>query len=80
MSQIKSVDHLKEACVTDGQEFFILLDGGLRSSKLINYNQGTKEFLIDNYIDGTTQELTSRQLYTQSNIGKAIKRDRLFLF
>ncbi len=78
MKQIKSVNQLIEVCSTQGQEFFILLDGGLRSSKSISYNQRSKKFLVHNYIDSTTQRLTSRQLHTQSNIGRAILKGRFF--
>ena len=78
MTQINNVDILKDVCVTEGQEFFILLDGGIRSSKFISYDQSDKRFLIDNYMDGSNQRLTSRQLYTQSNIGKAIEKGRFF--
>jgi len=78
MKQIESVDDLKEVCVGQGQDLFILLDGGLRSSKFVSYNQRSKKFFIDNYIDGTDCKLTSRQLFTQSNIGRAIERGRFF--
>jgi hypothetical protein len=78
MSQVKSVNDLKESCVTDGQGFYILLDGGIISRKFISYEQRSKKFFVDNYIDGSNQRLTSRQLYTQSNIGKAIERGRFY--
>ena len=78
MRKIKSVDDLKEVCSGQGHEFFILLDGGLRSSKLISYDRQAARFMVDNYIDGTCQKLTVKQLYTQSNIGRAIEKGSLF--
>jgi hypothetical protein len=78
MQEIKSVDHLKEICAGQGHEFFILLDGGIRSSKLISYDRQAGCFMVDNYVDGTCQTLTARQLYAQSNIGKAMQRGRFF--
>jgi hypothetical protein len=78
MKQIKNVDELKEVCSGEGQGFFILLNFGLRSSKFISYDQSSKRFFVDNYIDEVNQELTSKQLYTRSNIGKAIQRGCFF--
>ena len=61
-------------------EFFILLNGNLRSSKRIIWDEAEKHFFIFNYIDDTGQELTEAQLTDRNytNIGYAITRGALF--
>jgi hypothetical protein len=72
MQQIKNVRELRQALVDGKREFTLLLNGGLCSSKHITPYSGGR-FGIVNYIDGTTQRLTARQLHTHSNIGKAMR-------
>ena len=69
----------------DGVECFIALAGGLaRSSKTIRYLTPTNmrykvgQFAVLNGIDGSEQTLWPRQLWTQSNIGKALDAGALF--
>jgi hypothetical protein len=75
MNKIKSVEQLKKES-KGGADFFIALNYGLRSSKNILFNG--KEFEIFNEIDGTSQLLTEKQLFTKSNIGKAIEKGAFF--
>ena len=67
MEKIISVNELKTEEVT---EYFILLNGGLRSSKNISFNDDV--FTVHNEIDDTFQKLTEAELLTDSNIGDAI--------
>lgn len=74
-TKIESVEQLKEES-KDAGDFFILLNYGLRSSKRIWWN-GTHFFILNN-IDDTEEKLTPEQLYTESNIGKAINVGSLY--
>lgn len=62
-------------------DFFIAL-GIVRSSKSIRLLEGNihrkRRFLILNEIDGSTQNLTEEQLYTDSNIGEAMQKKCFF--
>ena len=79
--QVKSVNQLK-AILADGetQDFFILLNGGLRSSKTISFD-GDDTFYVENSIDDTEQELTASELMDSdlTNIGKAISNGAFYL-
>ena len=74
---IKSLTELKKLATDKVLECFILLNGIARSSKNIRYNKKTKIFEVHNEIDDTIQFLTEKELFTDSNIGKAI-RNRCF--
>ena len=54
-------------------EYFILLNGGIRSSK--NISLDGKQFCIFNSVDDTEQLLTEKELFDEgaTNIGKAMK-------
>jgi hypothetical protein len=70
--QITTMEQLKrEAVEEQDAEFFILLNGYLRSSK---------RFFIINFIDDTEQELTEAQLMNKgyTNIGYAMTKGALF--
>lgn len=73
-----SVDDLQIALDGGEHEFFISLSGGaIRSSKNIEYAEkvdknGENKFSIINEIDNTEQILSADELFTHSNIGKAI--------
>lgn len=79
--QVKSVNQLK-TILADGetQDFFILLNGGLRSSKSMSFD-GDDTFYVENNIDGTEQELTAGELMDSdlTNIGKAISNGSFYL-
>lgn len=72
--QVLSVAQLKELCRDEQREFFILLNGGIRSSKSILYNTDDRMFEILNNIDDTEQILSESELLDEdeTNIGKAI--------
>ncbi len=76
--QIKTVDKLKDLS-KNGIECFILLSGGLRSSKYIRYDKDKKSFYVFNYIDGTDQLLTQKQLLDRQycNISEAMEKGSL---
>ena len=75
MRHIKNVRELRQALADGEREFVIhLCGGGLVSRKYIAPCRDGR-FGIVNYIDGTTQRLTARQLHTQSNIGNAMKHN-----
>lgn len=81
---IKSIEQLQDMA-TEGLDCFILLNGGLRSSKHIWFDNGY--FEIINLIDDTTVRLTKEQLSligelteAPSNIAIAIKNNRLWTY
>lgn len=79
--QISTMEALKKEA--DGErdpEFFILLNGYLRSSKRIIWDEKDQLFYILNYIDDTEQELTEAQLMDRdyTNIGYAMTKGALF--
>ena len=79
MIQIKTIKQLKEACMDESQDFFIQFNGGVRSSKTIEFHSDEEIFEIFNFIDDTEQELTEKELFTESNIGKAITKGAMYL-
>jgi len=78
MTKIKSIKHLKELSKGNDIECFISLNGGIRSSKDIYFND--KKFEIRNCIDDTQQELTEKELHTESNIGEAIDKGAFYIY
>lgn len=76
--RIRTVEQLKKLA-KDGLECFILLNGGLRSSKFIRYHPEDNSFYVFNYIDDTEQELTESQILNSeyTNIGQAMEKDAL---
>jgi hypothetical protein len=79
-TRVTSVEELKRlAKVEDGVEFFILLNGGLKSVKRIEWDEPSKSFCILNRIDDTHQDLTEQELATETHIVKAIERGAFFI-
>lgn len=75
---VDSVKHLIELIDDGHNDYFIMLgSGAFRSSKNINYDDNTKIFDVYNDIDGSEQDLTEAQLYSESNIGEAIDKKAL---
>ena len=74
MKKIKSLGQLKKES-RGGAEFFIRLRSNLRSTKYIEWDRQEKVFYVINFIDGTEQTLTEKQLFDReyTNIGHAIK-------
>ena len=79
MTQITSVEQLKELCNGVPRDCFISLGGGIRSSKSVEYYENSEEFYVVNYIDGTDQTLKEKELFTKSNIGEAIEKGAFYL-
>jgi len=77
--RIKTIAQLKELAKDGGLECFILLNGGLRSSKHIRYYPDDNSFYVLNYIDDSEQELTEAQILDSSytNIGEAMEKGAL---
>ena len=75
---IRTIEQLKSAS-KDGLECFILINGGLRSSKHIRYFDDENRFEIIHLIDGKEEYLTPEQVMDQniSNIGDAMKKGAL---
>ena len=76
--RIKKIEQLKELA-KDGLDCFILLNGGLRSSKHIRYYPEDNSFYVLNLIDDSEQELTESQILDSAytNIGEAMKKGAL---
>ena len=76
--RIRTIEKLKELA-KDGLECFILLNGGLRSSKYISYHPDDNSFYVLNYIDGSELELTEAQILDESfsNIAEAMEKGAL---
>ena len=80
--RIRTVEHLKELAQKEsGLDCFILLNGGLRSSKHIRYYPNYKKFDVLNLIDGSEQELSESEILDSAytNIGEAIKKGALIM-
>lgn len=73
--KVKSVKHLHKLVNQGKTDYFIQLNGGLRSSKFINEGEN-KDFFVLNQIDDTEQELSDTDIMdkNQTNIGEAITK------
>ena len=78
--RIESLNHLKKVLSKGSAEFFIALKYGCKSSKTISYDKDEDVFKIDNWIDGTTQKLSSKELMSKqfTNVGRAIKKGAFY--
>ena len=76
--RIKTIAQLKEMA-KNGLECFLLLNGGLRSSKFIRYNTDDNSFYVFNYIDDSEDVLTEAQILDKnfSNIAEAMEKGAL---
>ena len=80
--RIRTIEQLKELAKDEnGLGCFILLNGGLRSSKHIRYYPEDNSFFVLNLIDDSEQELTESQILdsSYSNIGEAMKKGALIM-
>jgi len=80
--RIKTIGQLKELAKADnGLNCYILLNGGLRSSKHIRYFPDDDSFYVLNLIDGSEQELNESQILdgAYSKIGAAMKKGALLM-
>ena len=78
--RIRKIEQLKELA-KDGLDCFILLNGGLRSSKHIRYYPDDNSFYVLNLIDDSEQELTESQLLDSeyTNIAEAMEKGALII-
>lgn len=73
MHRIESLSELKKLASNGGIEVSILLAGGaIRSTKFVDYNPATKNWRIENYIDGSTATRLS-----DTNIRQALRNKAL---
>ena len=80
--RIRTIEQLKELAKDEnGLNCFILLNGGLRSSKHIRYYPDDNSFYVLNLIDDSEQELTESQILDSeyTNIGEAMKKGALIM-
>ena len=80
--RIKTIEQLKELAKDEnGLDCFILLRGGLRSSKHIRYFPDDNSFYVVNLIDDSEQELTESQILDSeyTNIAEAMKKGSLIM-
>ena len=80
--RIKTIEQLKELAKDEnGLDCFILLNGGLRSSKHIRYFPDDNSFYVLNLIDDSEQELTESQLLDSkyTNIAEAMEKGALII-
>ena len=73
--RIRTIAQLKESA-RNGLDCFILLKGGLRSSKHIRYYPDDNSFYVLNLIDDSEQEFSEKQILDKSfsNIAEAMKK------
>ena len=78
--RIRTIEQLKKLA-KDGLECFILLNGGLRSSKYICYHPEDNSFYVLHYIDGSDERLTEGQLLDSeyTNIAEAMNKGALIM-
>jgi hypothetical protein len=80
--RIRTIEQLKELAKDEnGLDCFILLNGGLRSSKHIRYYPNDNSFFVLNLIDDSEQELTESQILDSAytNIGEAMEKGALIM-
>ena len=78
--RIRTIQQLKTlAADENGLDCFILLNGGLKSSKHIRYYPDDESFYVLNFIDDSEQELTESQILdtAYTNIGDAMTKGAL---
>ena len=84
MKKITTLEELKKEAVYDDKsvaEFFIMLNGGFRSSKRVTYFPNTDTFDVLNEIDDSYQEdLTEEQLRNETHIVYAIENGAFFKY
>jgi len=78
MKKIESIDQFKTLAFDAPIECFVRM-GAARSSKNVQY-LGNDQWEIYNGIDDFDQNLTTIELWTESNIGKALDLKQLYLY
>lgn len=80
-AKVKSLQALKKIIASGKTEFFISLNGCMRSSKTINYiyDKNSSWFDIHHHIDDSDEKLTEPQLL-KTNIGKALEKGSFYSY
>ena len=71
--QIRNCRQLRRAIADGCCDFCLLLCGGAAFSRKFISLEDDGRFYVENWIDDSIQTLTGRQLYTESNIGNAMR-------
>jgi len=74
MDRMSSMEQVKEEVVNGNHDFFILLNGGLRSSKHITFDPIENEFWVWNLIDDSEEYLDGHP-----NIKEAIGKGAFYM-
>lgn len=82
MTQVKSLDQLKEMIENGVHDYFIQLEFGARSSKFLDYSPESDKYYIINEIDGSKQRLGEKNLMNRkyTNVGYAITIGALYAY
>ena len=81
MKKIETLEELKVLASQNGMiDCFIRFNGGLRSSKQIEYDIDRDEWYIFNEIDGEEQYLNTKELEDETNIIEALNKGSLYLY
>ena len=80
MKKIETLEELKVLASEDMIDCFIMFNGGLRSSKQIEYDIDRDEWFIFNEIDGEDQYLNTKDLEEETNIIEALSKGALYLY
>ena len=80
--KVTSSQQLIDMIMEGTHDFFIQLNFGARSSKMMDYSTKTKKFYILNEIDGTEQVLCEKNLFNRkyTNIGYAIENGAFYSY
>jgi hypothetical protein len=81
--QIKSIAELNQLLEDKGRVYcYISFKKFARSSKTISLWENRRGIIYDvlNEIDGSYDELTEKELWTESNIGEALDSGALYLY
>jgi hypothetical protein len=81
MTKINTIEELKKDCIkNDGcGEFFIMLNGGMRSSKTIYFEEDGDDFDVIHEIDFSDETLDEEGI-TSSFIGEAIVKGAFYSY
>lgn len=75
--KVTSINHLKKLIAEGRENYFLLLQGGLKSSKNITYDSYTDTFWIFHFIDGTDERLNTER-FRRSRMRDAIQIGAFF--
>ena len=81
MTKINTIDELKKDCIKNNGcgEFFIMLNGGLKSSKTIYFEEDGDDFDVIHEIDFSEETLNDEEI-VNSFIGEAIVKGAFYSY